>query len=115
MNEIPPEGMNDEEDDEFIQSLERLNQLMENLTPSQRENIPEIQTLFTLFCIKEDKFEQVLKMLRQSIENLAIDPDCLAKWRSSVQAKLRETSNEELELDDSQRQQIERIVLGLEE
>jgi hypothetical protein len=50
--------IDDEEDDEFIQSLERLNQLMENLTPSQRENIPELAALFTLFCIKEDSLSK---------------------------------------------------------
>ena len=114
MNEIPPEGMNDEDDEEFYKFTEKLSQFMESLTSSQRENIPKLQALFTLFCIKEDDFERVLEMLRQTVKNFAVDPNYLDDWRSPVQAKLRD-SKEELGIDDSQRQQIERILLGLDE
>lgn len=120
MNEIPPEGMSNEEynqlfeeDEEFFKFLEKSNQFMESLTSEPRENIPEIQALYTLFCIKEDDFERVLEMLRQTNDN-ATDYHSLADWRSRVQAKLRETPNHELGLDDSQLQQIERVLLGQE-
>ncbi len=106
--------MNDEEDNDFVKSLEKLNQFMESLTATQRENIPELMAFFTLFCLKEDDFEKALEMVRQSVKNLAGDPSYIANWRSRVQAKLRETSNEELGLDDSQRQQFKRVLLGLE-
>jgi hypothetical protein len=53
-------------------------------------------------------------MLRQSIKNLAVDPSYLDNWRNRVQAKLIETPKEELGLDDSQLQQLERVLLGLE-
>lgn len=105
--------MNDE-DDQFVKSLEKSNQFMESLTASQRENIPELMALFTLFCIKELDFERVLKMLRQSVNNFAVAPSYLATWRSCVQAKLKETSKDELGLDDPQLQQLERVLLGLE-
>lgn len=125
MNEIPPEGMSIEEFDELFEEDEydkfdrlletKIAQLMESLTSEQRENIPEIQALMMIFFIKEDNFERVLEMLRQSIKELGVDPNYLANWRSRVEAKLRETSNEELEIDNSQRQQIERVLLGLDQ
>ena len=116
MNEIPPEGFDDEEDDEWYRLLDgKIDNFLKNLTSSQRENIPELQALFTMFLLKEDKFDSVLEMLRQSIKELSVDPNYLANWRSLVQAKLRETSNEELGIDDSQRQQFERVLLGLDE
>ena len=61
------------EDEEFDKSIEKLNQFMESLTATQRENIPELMALFTLFCIKEDDFEKALEMVRQSVKNLAVD------------------------------------------
>jgi truncated hemoglobin YjbI len=125
MNEIPPEGMSIEEFDELFEEDEydkfdrlletKIAQFMESLTSEQRENIPEIQALMMIFFIKEDNFERVLEMLRQSIKELGVDPNYLANWRSRVEAKLRETSNEELEIDNSQRQQIERVLLGLDQ
>lgn len=124
MNEIPPEGFDDEEYnklfeedeyDEFDRLLqEKTEQFMESLTSEQRENIPEIQALMTIFFIKEDNFERVLEMLRQSVKELGKNPSYLADWRSRVQAKLRETPKEELGLDDSQVQQLERVLLGQE-
>ena len=70
------------EDEEFDKSIEKLNQFMESLTATQRENIPELMALFTLFCIKEDDFEKALEMVRQSVKNLAVDPYYLTNWRS---------------------------------
>ncbi|MGB5961473.1 MAG: hypothetical protein WBG73_12485 [Coleofasciculaceae cyanobacterium] len=124
MNEIPPEGFDDEEynqlfeddeDDEFDRLLEeKTEQFIKSLTSEQRENIPELQALTTIFFIKECKFEQALEMVRQTVKELGKDPNYLDNWRSRVQTKLRETSNEELGLDDSQLQQIERALLGLD-
>ncbi|MEO8890935.1 MAG: hypothetical protein ABI417_05275 [Coleofasciculaceae cyanobacterium] len=124
MNEIPPEGMSNEEYnqlfeedeyDEFDRLLqEKIEQFLESLTSEQRENIPEIQALMMIFFIKELDIEKVLEILRQTNDN-AEDLNFLADWRSRVQAKLRETSNEELGIDNSQRQQIERVLLGLDQ
>lgn len=124
MNEIPPEGMSNEvfdelfKDDEFEEDYQfdiKIKQFLESLTSYQKENIPELQALTTIFFIKECKFEQVLETVRQTVNNFAVDPNYLADWRNRVQAKLRETSNEELGLDNSQLQQIEQVLLGLDE
>lgn len=122
MNEISPEGMSieeynqlfeEDEDEEFFKFHIKIEQFLESLTSEQREDIPEIQAFYTLFCIKEDDLEKVLEMIRQTNDN-ATDPSYLDNWRSRVQAKLREASNKELGLDDFQRQQIERVLLGQE-
>lgn len=53
--------MNDEAE-KILQK--KLDQFMENLTSSQRENIPELMASITLFFIKEYKFKKVLEMVR---------------------------------------------------
>jgi len=56
--------MSNEEDDEFDQFTQKLNQFMESLTTSQRENIPELMASITLLYFKEGNFEKALEMVR---------------------------------------------------
>lgn len=101
--------------EEFDTFGEKLNDFLRNRERAQTEQIQEVMASVTLFVFKESNFEEALNMLKQSVKSLAVEPSLLASWRNEVQARLRETSNDELGLDDSQRQQLERVLLGLDE
>lgn len=115
MSELPSQGMNNEENEGFDKFGDKLDRFVQGRESSQTEQLPEVMASVTLFSFKEGNFEEALNMVKQSVKNLAVDPNLLASWRSGVQERLREASNDELGLDDSQRQQLERVLLGLDE
>ncbi|MFB8790110.1 MAG: hypothetical protein U7123_14945 [Potamolinea sp.] len=104
--------MNIEDFDKFG---EKLNDFLQNRERSETEQIHEVMAAVTIFTVKEGNFEEALNMIKQSVKSLAVEPSLLDTWRNEVQERLREASNDELGLDDSQRQQLERVLLGLDE
>lgn len=107
--------MNNEDFEEFDKFGEKLNDFLQNREISQTEQIQEVMASVTLFTVKEGSFEEALNMIKQSVKNLSLEPSLLDTWRNEVQERLREASNDELGIDDSQRQQLQRALLGLDE
>lgn len=99
------------EDDEFDEEFSRF---LQSIGSFPIDQMPEVMATITIVSLKGN-FEQTLEMVRESIQNLATQPRLLAEWRSAVQARLREIPDSELLLDESQKQQFERVLLGLDE
>lgn len=108
MNEPPfPNERDQSFDEEFGRFLEGIGSF-------PIEQLPEVMATITLTYVKGN-FEGALFMVKASVKSLAEDPELLANWRNTVQARLRETSNEELGIDESQRQKLEQVLLGIDE
>lgn len=111
----PPNGEDQSFDDDFenlLESDDEFGRYLENIGSFPMEQLPEVMATITLTYVKGN-FEGALVMVKASIKNLAENPELLANWRNAVQARLRETSNEELGIDESQRQQFEQVLLDL--
>jgi len=113
MSEIPSQNFsgNEDFDEDFDEEFSRFLQSLGSFPPEQ---MPEVMAIITIAYLKGD-FEQALDMVRESVQNLATEPRLLDDWRCAVQARLREIPDNELGLDESQKQQFERVLFGADE
>lgn len=93
---------------------EEFSSFLESIESFPTDQMPEVMAIITIAYLKGN-FEQAVDMVKQSVQNLETDARLLADWRCAVQAKLREIPDHELGLDESQKQQFERVLLGLDE
>ncbi|MFB8789575.1 MAG: hypothetical protein U7123_12135 [Potamolinea sp.] len=103
MSETPSQDFSEDED--FDEAFSRF---LESIGSFPLEQMPEVMATITITYLKGN-FEQALDMVKQSVQNLETEPRILADWRSAVQVKLREIPENELDINESQKQQFERV------